>query len=248
MPRAMHDSGLSAELESARREAKQVYAAGGEVVGEVDAVYSDVATGTPNWLRVRSGDRRALVPVEGIDVDESGVRSSYTSETIAASPAVAGDEIRLDAERALRDHYGLAFRHHDPDTSDDRTEILPGRDDRVTSMLRLEEELLVSKRPVEIGKVRLHKWVEAEPVTVQVELQRETVRIVREPIERPAPHATLGAEEIEVPLYAERPELDKETVARERIVLQKDIETGVETIAEELRVERVDVDETDVRQ
>jgi stress response protein YsnF len=53
----------------------------------------------------------------------------------------------------------------------------------------------------------------------------------------------IGEEEVEVPLRAEQPVVEKQTVAKERVGLEKDVETETETVSEELRKERVDVDD-----
>jgi hypothetical protein len=70
---------------------------------------------------------------------------------------------------------------------------------------RSEEELVVGKQQTEPGRVRLRTWVETEPVALDVELQRETARVVREDIDEPVSHdeRAFGAEEIEVRLRAE---------------------------------------------
>ena len=45
-----------------------------------------------------------------------------------------------------------------------------------------------------------------------------------------------------MPLSAEEPVVQKQTVARERISLDKDVETETQTVSDEVRKERVDVD------
>src|SRR5207237_440464 len=54
------------------------------------------------------------------------------------------------------------------------------------SVTRSEEEVEVGKRPVEAGSARLRKWVETEPVALDVELQREVARGSRERIDQAA--------------------------------------------------------------
>ena len=83
---------------------------------------------------------------------------------------------------------------------------------------------------------------ETEPVDMDVELQRETARVTREPIDEPVADADLGEQEVEVPLRAEQPVVAKQTVAKERVGLEKDVETERQTVADEVRRERVDVD------
>ncbi len=113
-------------------------------------------------------------------------------------------------------------------------------------MVRSEEELRVGTERVDAGRVRLRKWVETEPVERDVELRRETVDVHREPIDRPAAAGDIGEDEIEVTLQAERPVVQKDVVARERISLDKDVETEHATISDEVRRERVEVEGADV--
>ena len=111
-------------------------------------------------------------------------------------------------------------------------------------MTRSEEELQVGTRQTEAGSVRLRKWVETEPVALDVELQRETARVVREDLDQPVARddAAFAEEEVEVPLRAEQAVTSKQTVAKERVGVEKDVETTTETVADEVRKERVEVE------
>ncbi len=105
-----------------------------------------------------------------------------------------------------------------------------------------EEELAVGKRPVAVGSVRIRKWVETEPVELDVELKRETARVVREEVNQPVTGAEIGEAVIEIPLIAEEPVVQKQTVARERISVEKRVETERQTVSDEVRRERVEVE------
>ena len=110
------------------------------------------------------------------------------------------------------------------------------------SVVRHEEELRVGKREAEVGRARLRKWVETEPVSTDVTLERERARVTREPVDERVSGAEIGEEEVEVGLREEQAVVEKETVAKERIGLEKDVETEVETVRDEVRKERVDVE------
>ena len=90
--------------------------------------------------------------------------------------------------------------------------------------------------------MRLRKWVETENVERDVDLRRETAEVHREPIDRPVTGAAIGEDEIEVTLHEERPVVEKEAVARERISLDKDVDVDRETVGGDVRRERVEVD------
>ena len=108
-------------------------------------------------------------------------------------------------------------------------------------MTRSEEELQVGTRAVETGRVRLRKWVETEPVAVDVELQREAARVTRERVDQPVSGAEIGSDEIEVPLRGEEAVVQKQAVAKEKIAVGKTVETEQETVSDEVRKERVEV-------
>jgi uncharacterized protein (TIGR02271 family) len=107
---------------------------------------------------------------------------------------------------------------------------------------RSEEEVEVGKRPVEAGKARLRKWIETEPVALDVELQREVARVTREQIDRPVGAHEFGEEEVEMPLHAEKPVVQKQAVAKEWLGLERDVQTQKQTVKDELKKERVEVE------
>ena len=230
-----------------------VYDAEGEKIGAVEEIFYDQQTREPEWIGIGTGffgTKRVLVPTAGASTTADGVTVGYSKEQVKESPDIDSDEISQETERRLYSHYGLSYSERRSDTG--LPEGRPAPDaaelDDEAAMTRSEEELRVGKREVEAGRVRLRKWVETEPVQEEVELRRETVDVHREPIDRPVSGAEIGEQEIEVPLRAEQAVAEKQTVAKERITLDKDVETERETVAGEVRKERVEVDGDDVEQ
>ena len=93
-----------------------------------------------------------------------------------------------------------------------------------------EEELRVGTTEREAGRVRLKKYVVEEDVTKTVPVRREEVRIEREPItDANRGDATDGPDiteaEHEVVLHEEEVVTEKRTVPKERVRLEKDVET-----------------------
>jgi uncharacterized protein (TIGR02271 family) len=120
----------------------------------------------------------------------------------------------------------------------------PTTDDAMT---RSEEELRVGKTERETGRARLRKYVVEDQVTETVPVQREEVRVEREPItDANLDNATSGPdiseEEHEVVLHEEEVVAEKRTVPKERIRMEKDVETDEKQVSETLRKEEVDVD------
>jgi uncharacterized protein (TIGR02271 family) len=228
-----------------------VYDAEGEKIGAVEEIFYDADTRRPEWLGIGTGffgTKRVLVPVEGADLREDGFYVPYAKERVKDSPDIDEDEISQDTEQQLYTHYGLQYSERRSEsglpkggrgrTSDTTTEA---------SVTRSEEELEVGKREVEAGQVRLRKWVETEPAQVDVDLKRESARVTHERVDEPVSDAEIGEEEVEVPLRAEKAVAQKRTVAKERIGVEKDVETERETVRDELRKERVEMDDDEAR-
>ena len=97
-------------------------------------------------------------------------------------------------------------------------------------MTRSEEELDVGVRRQEAGRARLRKYVVTEPVQTTVHVQREEVRVEREPItdanrDRAMAGEELSEDEHEVTLHAEEPVVEKRVVPKERVRLDRDTVT-----------------------
>ena len=195
----------------------------GEELGKVGDAYYDEDSGRLEAVAVAGdalGVSKRVIPVQGATIDDDGLRLPYGREDIAAAPE-AGDDLDETSYGEVSSYY----RERSPE------------------IVRSEEEAHVSKQGVEAGSVRVRKWVETEPVELDVELQHETARVTREEINEPVSDAQLGEDEVEVELRSEQPVVRKETVAKERIGIEKDVATEQEQVTAEVRKERVDVDE-----
>jgi uncharacterized protein (TIGR02271 family) len=111
-------------------------------------------------------------------------------------------------------------------------------------MTRSEEELRVGTTQQEAGRARLRKWVEPEQVSQTVPVQREQVRVEREPITDANRDAALSGPEIseaehEVTLQEEQAVAETVTVPKERVRLEKDVVTEQQEVGGEVRKERI---------
>ncbi len=208
-----------------------VFDSAGDKIGKVEEIFYDYESNQPEWIGLGTGffgTKRVLVPVRDASIAGDGVSVPYSKDVVKDAPDVDGDEISPETERELYAHY-----------SGGDADAPTGREGTVT---RHEEELQVGKQSVEAGQARLRKWVETESVDVDVDLKRETARVTREKIDEPVSDADIGEDELKVPLRAEQPVVAKQTVAKERIGLEKDVETEKQTVSDEVRKERVDVE------
>jgi uncharacterized protein (TIGR02271 family) len=165
--------------------------------------------------------------------DTDGAFTTATSGTGVAS----GRDISTDSSTGADSSTGTVGY----DTSGPTTD---------SAMTRSEEQLHVGTERVQTGKARLRKYVVTENQSVTVPVQREEVRIEREPIT----DANVGAamdgpaiseEEHEVTLMEERPVVQKDAVPVERVRLDKDVVTEQQTVNEEVRKEEITFDGDD---
>ena len=114
-------------------------------------------------------------------------------------------------------------------------------------MTRSEEELRVGTAQQETGRVRLRKYVVTDQVQTTVPVQREEMRVEREPItdanrDQALAGPEISDEEHEVVLHEEVPVVDKQTVPKERVSLQKDTVTEERGVSEQVRKERIETE------
>jgi hypothetical protein len=222
------------ELERARREQRPVRSAEGDELGRVDALYYDLDEGGVAWIGIAdetATGARTLVPADGVSFGHDAVRIPYEREVVARAPQVDAEELDEPTEELLTAYFGIGERGDEHETAVLRPDTEPAAP--------TEETVVVGKQREEAGRVRMRKHVETEPVTVEVELERETARVHREPLGLPvSEEVELGETEIEIPFFAERPVLSKYVVAAERIRVEKDVARETQPVEDELRVER----------
>jgi uncharacterized protein (TIGR02271 family) len=253
-----------------------VIAADGERIGAIGQLYADDDTGEPTWVTVRTGlfgTHESFVPVEGARVEGDDLVVPYTKDHVKDAPRVDTDgHLEPDEEDRLYAHYEREARTYsqtrydaDRDVADrdvdyagdadlnagTRAAAAVGRDTSGPTtddaMTRSEERLNVGTERQAAGRVRLRKYVTTENVTRTVPVEREEVRLEREPITEANRGAAMSGpdiseEEHEVTLHEERPVVEKETVPVERVRLDKDVVTDDVTVNEEVRKERIETD------
>jgi uncharacterized protein (TIGR02271 family) len=230
----------------------------GSKIGSIDEVYMDADTGKPEWLAVKTGlfgTKVSFVPIAEARESDGDVRLPYDKQQVKEAPnAEADGELSQEEEANLYRHYGLDYSEARSDSG--LPEGTSGREPvgRDTSgpttddaMTRSEEELRVGTTERERGRARLRKYVVTEEVQKTVPVQREEVRVEREPItDANVGDATAGPEiseeEHEVTLHEEEVVVEKRAVPKERVRLDKDTVTEDQTVSEEVRKEQIEVD------
>ncbi|PTL72265.1 hypothetical protein C1I63_05000 [Rathayibacter caricis DSM 15933] len=118
------------------------------------------------------------------------------------------------------------------------------------SVVLHEERLVVSTRRFATERVRLERVVVTEQRTITVDVRREEIRLVREPLPGddplPGDGAAAPVEPVVVILHEERIGITRTVVPVERVTLRVASVAGERDVTAELRREVVDVDRTDI--
>jgi stress response protein YsnF/sporulation protein YlmC with PRC-barrel domain len=217
----------------------------GEALGRVEDVYVDEATGRPEFALVRQSKlgglrhREVLVPVHEAREEGGTLLVPYSAETVRTAPDHGDRATRLgpDGEREVLTHFG-------------ETRRIAERDGQAASVVLNEERLAVGRRVVDHERLRVRKVIVVEEVTVKVQLRREELEVVREPLEQTGtiasgvdadvdPDLSAGGPDLppDLVLYAEEPVVTTRVVPREQIRFSRHVVTDRVTIAETLRHE-----------
>jgi uncharacterized protein (TIGR02271 family) len=241
---------------------RDVFGSDGEKIGSIKEIYEDGQTGKPEWALISSGlfgMRSHFVPLAGAAPTGEDVRVNATKDQVASAPSVESDgQLSESEERQLFEHYGVPYTNEGSVTAEGAPEAGgqaahgsnghdvsgPNTDEAMT---RSEEELRVGTTRQESGRARLRKYVETEYVQKTVPVQREQVRVEREPItdanvDQALDGPEISEEEHEIVLHEEQPVVEKRTVPKERVRLEKDIVTEEQQVGDEVRKERIEGD------
>jgi uncharacterized protein (TIGR02271 family) len=243
----------------------------GDKVGTIEAIYVDDRTGEPEWALVNTGlfgTKASFVPLAQATEAGDDVLVPYDKQLVKDAPRVDTDQHLSEAEeRQLWRHYGLEYgTGYESGTTagytdtadrdgdgiyDQLQDTAVGRDvsgPTTDAMTRSEEELQVGTQTRERGRARLRKYVVTEQQQVTVPVQREEVRVEREPItdanlDAATSGPAISEEEHEVTLHEETPVVEKRAVPKERVRLDTETVTEERQVSEEVRKEQIQVDD-----
>jgi uncharacterized protein (TIGR02271 family) len=243
---------------------RTVIGSDGEKIGKISEIYEDPQTGKPEWATVSSGlfgTKSNFVPLAGASPEGEDVRAQVTKDQVKDAPGVEADgELSEQEERRLFEYYNTPYTTEGSTTAKGRPDTGErGQTDRETvgqdvsgpetdeAMTRSEEELQVGTRQREAGRARLRKYVVTESVTKTVPVQREEVRIEREPItdanrDEAMSGTDISEEEHEVVLHEEEPVVEKRVIPKERVRLDTETVSEEREVSEELRKEQIDTE------
>jgi uncharacterized protein (TIGR02271 family) len=248
----------------------------GDKLGTIDAIYLDDDTGQPEWATVTTGlfaTKATFVPLAQAQDMGDSVQVPYDKAQVTDAPNMDADgQLSQDEEAELYRHYGLDYTESRSDSGlpaaatghdiDSHDRYRDGLDDEVPdsavgrdisgpttddAMTRSEEELQVGTQARERGRARLRKYVTTEQQQVTVPVQREEVRVEREPItdanlDAATSGPAISEEQHEVTLHEETPVVEKRVVPRERVRLDTETVTEQQQVGEEVRKEQIQVE------
>ena len=199
----------------------------GSKVGKIEDIYLDNDTQQPAWALVHTGllgRKLNYVPLMGASVSGDSLQAAYAESQIKDAPSIDPDlELSPEEEAQLYRHYGV----------DAEPRVLHAGD--------------VEAAPApDTGHDTSGPTTEDVKMTVPV--QREEVRVVREPVADANVGAAmsgpeLSEEEHEMTLMEEEVVVDKQVVPKERVRLDKSVNVEEEIVSEQVRKEQIDLEQ-----
>lgn len=216
-----------------------VYGSDGEKVGSVAGVANDHFIIEKGFLFTTD----IYVPMSAVaSTADDEVQLIYTKDQVENqdwSSAPAGDSYDSGATVHTHDSVDTVDTYDSTVTADT---YAGERDD--TTLERREERLTVDKQAEQAGSVRVGKHVEEEVQSVDVPVTREEVTLERRSVDRPASGEAFTEDSIDVPVYEERVEVNKEARVVEELDVDKTAYTDTEHVEETVRREEFDIDES----
>jgi len=206
----------------------------GTQLGKIDALYFDKKTDNLDWALVNPG----LVGSKSMFVPLAGAAARDEHVVVQVEGAQVRDAPKIDPEQELSEQQEVElFRHYGVDYTTEGTVTATGNGqpagfagDAVGhdtsasndyAMTRSEEELRVGSTQREQGPTRLRKYVVTDQVRQTVAVQREEVRVEREPTGDASSGETAGPAisqvQHEVVLHQEQVVAEERSVPRERM-------------------------------
>src|SRR4051812_42160428 len=239
----------------------------GEKIGKVNDLLIDTGADKVKYLEVKvdrglfGKDRNVLIPIGTARLadDEDVVLVDAGKDALSEYPEYTGQQITSDYETSLQSRLTTGAGATRGTTENDRYYndrglFRGGReaaltDEREARVTRPEEELQIGKRSVQAGEAYLRKTVETEHVRQEVPVMHEEVTVERRPLSADAAtDITISEDEIRVPLTEEEVITQKRVVPKEEVVIRKRAVSDTEVVEDDVRRERVDVDDSAVRE
>lgn len=267
---ALFDSRADAEAARDRLKASSVDISSLHIVDQSTQGYSDTSYSTRENRGFWASLKDAFLPDDDRHTYEEGVRRGGYLLTGEVGDHEVDDAVRILEEASTVDiddranswkssgwnpgstagvgGLGAAGMAADYDRApaasyDDRGAMRGDRAEEVIPVV--EEQLVVGKREVERGGVRVRSYVVERPVTESVGLREEHVSVERRAVDQPLSSVTEDAfreRSIAMTETSEEAVVGKTARVVEEVVVRKDVGERVETVSDTVRRTEVEVD------
>jgi len=222
-------------------------------VGPIVAAGWLIATLTGAGVGAAAGSLLGSLTGAGVDEADAKTYAAHVERggtllTVRASDAMATQAEYIlehgDAPATTGMTAPMAARPVMPAAAPVATTMAPGTADDKLQVVK--EDLVVGKREVEQGAVRVTSRVVETPVEEQVRLQEERVVVERRPINRPLTGAAADVfreRTLAATARSEEAVVGKEARVVEEIGLRKEVTDRVETVRDTVRETKVDVEQ-----
>ena len=226
---------------------KTAYGVNEEKIGKIEGALVEDTTGRIRYLSVDVGggvsSKEVLVPAGLARI----VGDDEFFDSLAKAQVDAMEVYDHDYQYSYKDQYQKDRQAFVADTVPvaERMEIADHAYNAPNTLELLEERLTVNKDRIVAGLVKVGKHVVTEERNVDVELEEEHANIQRTHVDRPTDRHigdVDGNQTIELELEAERARVNKETYVSEEVNVGKTTERHIETIAETIQREELDID------
>ena len=184
-------------------------------------------------------DKSELASLEMPDKDYDHLKKGIAGGGIVVAVAAVADHIAA-VEKIFQAHSAEKI-----DEADVNRDALPLAAAAEQAIPVVEEELVVGKRTVDQGGVRVYRRVVEIPVEESINLREEHVNVARTAVDRPATEADLafGDRSIELTETAEEAVVSKSAHVVEEVVVGKESSEHTQVISDTVRRTEVEVEE-----
>jgi uncharacterized protein (TIGR02271 family) len=269
---ALFDSRADAEAAKSRLEAASIDISGVHVHDQASTGYSESsAYSTHDNKGFWSNLKGAFLPDEDRHTYEEGIKRGGALLTAEVDEDDADEAVRVlesantidlddrtnswrqsgwnyESNRGSTTGAGSALGMGASSSSDMTDRLTTGRTGNEEHIDIVQEELVVGKREVNRGGVRVRSYMVETPVHEQVTLHEEHVEVERRPVDRKLGATDADAfreREISMTETAEEAVVGKTARVVEEVVVRKEASDRVETIDDTVRRTEVDIDDTD---
>lgn len=205
---------------------------------EADRVSNIMDVGGAVDVQAGSREESAEAPVE-----YQGARSRETHDLAEQRRTSSESDLRTESDLSSRERGYTARQVESYDRADNPAIDRQQQTAETASIPVTEEQLVVGKRAVERGRVRVYGRVSEKPVEESVRLRNERINVERRAVDRPATDADRkGDVMVEITEMKEEPVVGKQERVVEEVVVGKTAEERTETVRDKVRRKDVEIE------